>query len=113
MSQLKDYIQNAIAVSGDGDLISSNIPYPKLNEEVLTGKRHPVSGKPIYTKILRQITNITANYDGSIVEVFHQNYESGNPDENGIEIYKRTNDGSYVHANKNISYYELDLIYRQ
>lgn len=43
MSNIQSFIES-------GTLIGS-VPYPKLNEEVLTNRRHPENNKPIYTKV--------------------------------------------------------------
>ena len=40
-------------------------PYSKIGEETLTGKRHPVTGKPVYTQTFRNADTGTT-YDGTI-----------------------------------------------
>lgn len=46
-------------------LESNEAPYPKVGEETLLSKRHPVSGKPVYTKAYR-IADTGTTYDGTI-----------------------------------------------
>lgn len=77
--------------SGDIDLEGlSTMSNPKLNEEVLTEYRHPISGKPIYTKAIdfgalpnKTTKNVSHNVDYEWMAIdygssYSYNLDSGN-----------------------------------